>query len=156
MLIPKCCKNCYGGRNGVCNCTLPSYCNEWVEDDGSEPVNYEMFVTTPNTAPLFWNVTQTDSSKNKDKIYVGDPYPCGVAFSGNEKKCPDCEQKDKRIAVLERALEIALEMTSCEYCPKDIAEKCDSWLGLGDGENCSETLKKYCIDEAEKELEEKK
>lgn len=61
-----------------------------------------------------------------------------------------------RIAVLERALKIALEMTACEYCPRDVAEKCDSWLGLGDGENCSETLKKYCIDQAEKELEEKK
>lgn len=35
---------------------------------------------------------------------VGEPYLCVTDFSGNEKKCPDCEEKDNRIAVLERAL----------------------------------------------------
>lgn len=33
MLIPKCCKGCSLRNYGTCNCTLPSYCNEYVEDD---------------------------------------------------------------------------------------------------------------------------
>lgn len=111
MLIPKCCKGCSGRGSGVCNCTLPSYCNEWVEDDETYPTNVVGVINTPNIAPLSWDTTQTDSSKNKDKIYVGDPYPCGVDFYGNVKKFPDCEdfkkqikEKDHQIAVLENAL----------------------------------------------------
>lgn len=33
MMIPRCCKNCNNRNKGICNCVLPYYCNEYVEDD---------------------------------------------------------------------------------------------------------------------------
>lgn len=36
MLIPKCCKGCSNRNKGVCNCVLPSMCNEYVEDNSFE------------------------------------------------------------------------------------------------------------------------
>lgn len=90
-----------------------------------------------------------NESLKKDVISWAD----GSIIVNHEKELKEIRHKAH---ILERALKIALEMTSCEYCPKDIAEKCDSWLGLGDGENCTETLKKYCIDQAKKELGDEK
>lgn len=42
MKIPACCKNCNNRNKGPCNCVLPNYCNEWVEDepDKIEPIPY--------------------------------------------------------------------------------------------------------------------
>ena len=40
MLIPKCCKNCSNRHNGMCCCSLPNYCNEYVEDDGNDDLVY--------------------------------------------------------------------------------------------------------------------
>ena len=42
MLIPKCCKGCQNRKNGICNCTLPLYCNEWIEDDVTTVINTTM------------------------------------------------------------------------------------------------------------------
>lgn len=110
MLIPKCCKNCSGRKKGTCSCALPSYCNEWVEDDETYPTNVGGVINTPNTAP--------------SDIKIGDPYPCGSDGTNTELQknwwngtwrnyeqridnwveCPDCKEKDHRIAVLEKAL----------------------------------------------------
>lgn len=38
MRCPKCCKNC-SNKNGICNCILPYYCNEWVEDEENTQIN---------------------------------------------------------------------------------------------------------------------
>ena len=39
MKIPRCCKNCNNKNKGICNCVLPYYCNEWVEDDEDTQIN---------------------------------------------------------------------------------------------------------------------
>lgn len=39
MLIPKCCKGCSNRNSGICNCVLPLYCNEFVEEDKIEDIN---------------------------------------------------------------------------------------------------------------------
>ena len=145
MLIPRCCKGCSGRKSGMCNCTLPSYCNEWVEDDETYPTNVGGVINTPNTAP--------------SDIKIGDPYPCGSDGTnsenkkewydfkptyeqsiGNWAKCPDCKDKDHRIAVLERALELA-----CQENVENMVENSDIKDPI-----------RYFIEQAEKELEEKK
>ena len=40
MLIPKCCKNCSNKHNGMCCCSLPDLCNEYVEDDVNDDLVY--------------------------------------------------------------------------------------------------------------------
>ena len=49
MLIPKCCKGCANKKWGVCNCILPSTCNEYVED---ESVTNKQFIALPRTKQI--------------------------------------------------------------------------------------------------------
>ena len=119
MLIPKCCKGCSGRKSGICNCTLPLYCDEWVEDDETYPTNVGGVINTPNTAPSYIKI-------------VDGTYP------ENEKdwaECPNCKEKDHRIAVLERALEQIIKLGVMPF-------------------ETTENVKKYFIEQAEKELEE--
>lgn len=113
MLIPKCCKGCSSKGSGVCNCTLPAYCQEYVEDE-EIPIKV-----------VFVNATDKINGKpNIGELYIGDPYPCGIDGTntelqknwwngtwrnyeqsiGNWSECLNCKEKDHRIAVLERAL----------------------------------------------------
>ena len=150
MLIPKCCKGCSGRKNGMCNCTLPSYCNEWVEDDETHPTDTCGVINTPNTVP--------------SDIKIGDPYPCGSdgTYPDNKKEWYDfkptyeqgigdwanCKDKDHRIAVLEKAIYLLAYYTPCDRCPIG-KYKCKG------GQDCENQLKQYFIKQAEKELGEK-
>ena len=43
MLIPKCCKGCSNlHKNEFCCCSLPYYCNEWVEDEATDQTKKEL------------------------------------------------------------------------------------------------------------------
>lgn len=133
MLIPKCCKGCSDRKSGICNCTLPLYCDEWVEDDETYPTNVGGVINTPNTAPSYIKI-------------VNGTYP------ENEKdwaECPNCKEKDHRIAVLERAIYLLAYYTPCDRCPIG-KYKCKG------GQDCENQLKQYFIKQAEKQLEEKK
>ena len=110
MLIPKCCKNCSGRKSGMCYCTLPLYCNEWVEGDETY-------------------------TENKKEWY--DFKPTYEQSIGNWGECPDCKEKDHRIAVLERALEMV----------------CEKYARFSVPMYSIEYLKLYHIERAKKELE---
>lgn len=43
MKIPKCCKNCKNKNSGVCNCVLPYYCKEWVEDEVKDELSFNLY-----------------------------------------------------------------------------------------------------------------
>lgn len=116
MLIPKCCKGCAGRKSGMCNCTLPSICNYWAEED-------ETYPNTPNTPKVIKYI----------KIIEG-------THPENEKdwaECPNCKDKDHRIAVLEKALEMV----------------CEKYARFSVPMYSIEYLKLYHIEKAEKELE---
>ena len=75
MLIPKCCKGCSNRNSGICNCVLPLYCNEFVEDDKIGDINA--------------NISYIDML-NKE---------------GSELLVNSLAEKDKQIAELQKQLE---------------------------------------------------
>lgn len=132
MLIPKCCKNCSGRGNGVCNCTLPIYCQEYVEDEETCPTNVGRAINTSNTTPY---VEIVDGTRQENKKEWSDFEPTCEQSIDNWAECQNCKEKDHRIAVLERALK-----NTC-------------WLLYG---TYDEHYSNHFIKQAEKELEEKK
>ena len=61
MLIPKCCKNCANKYRGACSCTLPCYCNEWVEDGET----FTTFYTSSTSCEEINKLTKgNDNAKN--------------------------------------------------------------------------------------------
>lgn len=68
MLIPKCCVNCTNKNKGVCCCTLPSMCNEYVEDTelNDIPVKYntEQFLHSE-----FSSIEEQIRKNEREKVY---------------------------------------------------------------------------------------
>ena len=128
MLIPKCCKGCSGRGSGVCNCTLPIYCQEYVEDE--EVIKPITYTTTSDTF---------------------------MKSLGNWAECLDCKEKDHRIALLEKALGKACEVIK-EIIPNQLRYMCGEALAKRLGISMTSEIKDYdyFIHQAEKELEEKK
>lgn len=127
MLIPKCCKNCANkGRlkfGTGCICDAPSRCGELVEEDEDIKRYEEMVKSAPQL--------------------------------GNWVQCPDCEDfkkqikdKDHRIAVLEKALELCVNVLQREID--------GDYIKATETQAIYEIGKDYFINQAEKELEEKK
>ena len=135
MLVPKCCKGCSGRKSGMCNCTLPSYCNEWVEDDETYPTNVGGVINTPSTTPDIVDQLIRDVNK-KQKEYL-------------DKVEQTLSDKDHRIAVLEKALRLMSKQLDFVY-----NEECCVYYDKigGDADDASELMNDY-IKEAEKELE---
>lgn len=49
MKIPACCKNCSNrGQGKVCNCILPNYCQEWVEEDEVKSPTLNTWIAVPD------------------------------------------------------------------------------------------------------------
>ena len=80
MMIPRCCKNCSNKHKGICNCVLPNYCNEYVEDDDLK-------------------VTGTSISFLEDGTMIHTDYK-----SKTEYYCTKCAEKEQRIKELEKEL----------------------------------------------------
>lgn len=75
MLIPKCCKGCLNRNSGFCNCVLPLYCNEFVEEDETRDINT--------------NITYIDMLRKES----------------SELLVNSLTEKDKKIAELQKQLE---------------------------------------------------
>lgn len=67
MLIPRCCKNCSNRNQGVCNCTLPMYCNEYVEVDNIQKTTM-VDLLNRETDALYVAQLQQENAKLKEEI----------------------------------------------------------------------------------------
>ena len=148
MLIPKCCKNCSGRGNGVCNCTLPIYCQEYVEDDETYPTNVGGTINTPNTSPfiiLDRPVEFSEPASEWKKVEYVSSRKAGKSFEMRDKLL---KEKDHRIAVLEKALKNCCEhlVNTTDIITKPFSED------YADESRIKEKFQIY-IDQAEKELE---
>ena len=63
MLIPKCCKGCSNRNKGVCNCVLPSMCNEYVEDNSFEYYDMRKYYSEEKHEEVINGVSFSDEQK---------------------------------------------------------------------------------------------
>lgn len=90
MLIPKCCKNCSNRHNSICCCSLPYYCNEYVEDEVKEP-DKQLYIGKVADEPDEWVLGELVGSKNPQYSHIiqKQEFPwskcCGVGTFAVEK-----------------------------------------------------------------------
>ena len=123
MLIPKCCKGCSGRKNGVCNCTLPTYCQEYVEDEEAI-IPYNGTISPQSEPKQWWGTDGTDGTGQYTHRMMT------TQDLGNWVQCPDCEDFKKQIKEKDKEIKI------CKERIEELAEQRENLHKEADMLNC--------------------